>query len=109
MKKRTTATTTTMNPEHLELLKRALPHIRDPRVVEIVVGALAQGSDYPVPDITTVEYIDFTALRLCFWASRSAEKAYPDTVVTSSSFVRDHYADLKYYLDLLEQCAPPAS
>lgn len=101
-----------MKPEHIDILKRALPRIRDPLVVEIVVGVLAQGSDYPVPDMSTVDCIDFAALRLCFWISRSAEKTYPDTVVTYSNFVRDHYGNLQSYLDYLsklEQCAPPTS
>lgn len=95
---------------HIELLRRALPHIKDHQVVEIVVGVLAQGSDYPVPpDISSVEYIDFSALRLCFWQSITAATVYPDVVRQKQSPLIDaHYANLTHYLNVLEQnsCLP---
>lgn len=91
-----------MNPEHLELLRRALPHLSDPQVVEAVVGALSQGSDYPVPDISTVEYLDFAALRLCFWKSSAAEKKYPGVSKSYKSFIEEHSAALRSHLDIHE-------
>jgi hypothetical protein len=71
-------------------------------VVEVVVGALAQGSDYPVPDIATVEYLDFAALRLCFWSSSAAKKKYPGVSKSYKSFIEEHSAILRSHLDVLE-------
>lgn len=96
-----------MNPEHIELLRRALPHIRDPRVVDVVVGALAQGSDYPVPDIASVGFLDFAALRLCFWFSCSSRERYPSLSHPNAGFVNDHFKNLRAHLNVLEQCASP--
>lgn len=59
-----------MNPEHIELLRRVLPHLVQTWVVEKVVAFLAEGTEHVVPDtMPTHHFLDDMAIRFCRWIS----------------------------------------
>lgn len=77
-----------MNPEHLELLRRALPHLVQPWVVDEVVAFLAEGVEHVVPDtMATCPFLDDMAVRFCYWMHLRAR--HPS--LTNDSYVK-HYA-----------------
>lgn len=59
-----------MNPEHIDLLRRALPFLEQTWVVDEVVAFLAEGTEHVVHDtMPTQPFLDGMAVRFCHWIS----------------------------------------
>lgn len=77
-----------VKPEHIDLLRRALPFFEQAWVVDEVVALLAEGLEHVVLDtMPTQPFLDGIAVRFCYWITHN--HMFPSE--TASGFI-DRYA-----------------